>query len=80
MYTTAALDGIMSEILVSIKFVNLSPKTISNLQLNLPDSSTMKVVRMVRCSCITLSSQANIDSKEYVYFMCYMFCTYFIVY
>lgn len=54
MYTTAAMDGVMSEILVCIKFANLSPKTISNLQLNLPDSSTMKVVRMVSCSYIAL--------------------------
>ena len=46
-YTTAAMDGIMSEVLVCIKFVNLSSNHISNLQLNLSDSGTLKMVRMV---------------------------------
>lgn len=63
MYTTAAMDGIMSEILVSIKFVNLSPKTISNLRLNLPDSSTMKVVRMDLQSDV-ISFPWSLNSEE----------------
>ncbi|XP_045610088.1 AP-3 complex subunit delta-1 isoform X2 [Procambarus clarkii] len=44
-YSTAAMDDVMSEILVRIKFTNLSSKTVSKLQLMLPDSSALKMIR-----------------------------------
>lgn len=47
MYSTAAMDGVMSEVLVSIKFINQSSKSISKLELNLPDSDSLKMVRIV---------------------------------
>ncbi|KAK3868287.1 hypothetical protein Pcinc_026301 [Petrolisthes cinctipes] len=46
MYSTAAMDGVMSEVLVSFKFINQSSKSISKLELNLPDSSSLKMVRI----------------------------------
>ncbi|XP_042237387.1 AP-3 complex subunit delta-1-like isoform X2 [Homarus americanus] len=44
-YSTAAMDGVMSEVLVCIKFTNHSSKSISKLQLMLPDSSALKMIR-----------------------------------
>lgn len=44
-YSTAAMDGVMSEILVCIKFISQSSKSISKLQLILPDSSALKMIR-----------------------------------
>ncbi|XP_037789787.1 AP-3 complex subunit delta-1-like [Penaeus monodon] len=45
MYTTAAMDGIMSQVLVCITFSNQSSKDISKLQLIVPDSDALKMIR-----------------------------------
>ncbi|XP_068238241.1 AP-3 complex subunit delta-1 isoform X2 [Palaemon carinicauda] len=44
-YSTTAMDGMMSHVVVNITFSNLSSKDITKLELSLPDSSALKIIR-----------------------------------
>lgn len=45
-YSTTAMDGLMSHVVVNVSFSNLSSKSISKIELMLPDSSALKMIRM----------------------------------
>ncbi|KAK7071500.1 AP-3 complex subunit delta-1, partial [Halocaridina rubra] len=45
MYSTTAMDGLMSHIVVNVSFSNVSAKNIEKFELVLPDSSALKMIR-----------------------------------
>ena len=46
-YSTAAMDGLMSHVVVSITISSVCAKNITKLELSLPDSSALKMIRSV---------------------------------
>ncbi|CAL4064050.1 unnamed protein product, partial [Meganyctiphanes norvegica] len=44
-YTSTAMEGVMSQVVISVSFSNLTAQTISNIKMNLPDSKVIKMIR-----------------------------------